>query len=92
MCHACKTSECGTGQTLLVPGQENRQRFICVKCIAATKDATVRHALETNALSASQVLALRVGRGCPRDCLTARAGVCSVATRAHALQELADSL
>ena len=91
-CHSCKTSECGKGQYLPVPEQEGRQRFICNKCIAATKDATVQSALKTNALSASQVLALRVGTGCPRDCLTERAGACSLATRAHALQELADSL
>ena len=91
-CHSCRTGECGVGKHLPTPEQEGRQRFICNKCIAATRNDTVQHALKINALSAPQVLALRVGTGCPPDCLTDSAGYCSVATRARSLRELADSL
>ena len=90
-CDICKNIVCPKRDSISYDSGKHR-RMVCLICIANTQHPFVREALKEGTLSASRVLAARVGGGCPQPCPAGAAGGCSVATRAAALADLEAAL
>ena len=81
-CNACGMKVCGAGAYIQKISDNNRQVWICNRCISEETHPFVKLALSEGKITRAQVSSACAGESCPKPCLEGDASVCR-ARRVH---------